>query len=100
MSRHAFDHTIQHFINRPVVTPDDRMWLKRVGVPSGSYYTQLVDSIANLIATYYARETATLLRLALCPELPVSGPAMSLNRIYMIKLDGVKIIILYLHLPT
>lgn len=55
MSEESFNYTIEHFINRPVVMPDGRMWLKRLGVPSGSYYTQLIDSAVNLIATYYAQ---------------------------------------------
>lgn len=159
-SRHAFDYTIEHFIRRPVVMPDGRMWLKQVGVPSGSYYTQIIDSIANLIVTYYAqikvygrtfktyvlgddslfgvpetlqhpdpelfapyfeemgmrlstkkcitavraqdleflghvasgtrvdRDTAELLRLALYPEHPVSGPAISIARITGILIDS------------
>ncbi|KAK4887477.1 hypothetical protein RN001_003748 [Aquatica leii] len=153
MEEKAFEYSIEHFIRRPVVMPDGRMWLKQMGVPSGSYYTQLVDSIANLIAVYYAqlkiyertfetwvlgddsifgipldlphpileefathlhtlgftlsttkceiatradqmvylghsargtrvsRDTADMMRLALYPETPVTGPAMSIARI-------------------
>lgn len=55
MARHSFEYTKHHFIHTPVVMPDGRLWLKHVGVPSGSYYTQLVDSIANYIATTYAQ---------------------------------------------
>lgn len=164
MSEYAFEYTIQHFINRPVIMPDGRIWLKRVGVPSGSYYTQMIDSVVNLIATYYAqlslqpnvynrtfttfvlgddsifgiptdlgypdptmfephfkelgltlsptksivanraselkflghvargtrvdRDSATLLRLALYQEQPVSGPAMSITRITGLLIDS------------
>jgi len=35
--------------------PDGRMWLKRVGVPSGSYFTQLVDLVVNHIIISYAQ---------------------------------------------
>jgi len=149
----SFEYTIEHFINRPVVMPDGRMWLKRVGVPSGSYYTQLIDSVVNHIIINYcqlkiynrtfktyvlgddslfgipvdlgvpnleefshhlqtlgftlstqkciitkrpenleflghvakgtrvSRETADLMRLALYPEYPVTGPAISMTRI-------------------
>lgn len=51
----SFHYSIEHFINRPVVMPDGRMWLKRVGVPSGSYFMQLVDSIVNHIIISYAQ---------------------------------------------
>lgn len=151
--------------------PDGRLWLKRVGVPSGSYYTQIIDSVCNLIVTYYAqlkeygrifrtyvlgddslfgvpidlpypdpqlfqphfeklgmtlslakcivatradqleflghvargirvdRDTAELLRLALFPEHPVSGPAMSLTRITGLLVDSALCSwsIIYLH---
>lgn len=152
-SKHFFTHT-------PVVMPDGRLWYKHLGVPSGSYFTQLIDSIANHIVTTYAqlkhygrsfkthvlgddslfgvpiefglpslhyfkphtlalgltlhpdkgciatrpdhleflghcargtkvdRETAGMMRLALYPEHPVLGPAISLQRIKGILLDS------------
>lgn len=49
----AFEYSIAHFTKRPVVVPDGHMWLKRVGVPSGSYFTSMIDSIANYIAITY-----------------------------------------------
>lgn len=159
-SRRAFDYTKHFFIHTPVVMPDGRLWYKHLGVPSGSYYTQLIDSIANHIVTTYAqlshygsafktyvlgddslfgvpiefglpsidyfrqpalklgltihpekgvvatraseleflghcaygtkvnRETAGMMRLALYPEHPVTGPAHSLQRIKGILLDS------------
>lgn len=33
----SFNYTIEYFINTPVVMPDGRMWLTKVGLPSGSY---------------------------------------------------------------
>lgn len=160
MERASFEYTKHFFIRRPIVMPDGRMWLKKVGVPSGSYYTQLVDSIANSIVNAYAqlkvygttfptyvlgddslfgvprdlgfpdldrfaeafksigmtlspdkcivtqradelqflghcarhtrlhRDSADLIRLALYPEFPVTGPAMSMTRIVGLLLDS------------
>lgn len=159
-SKHAFDYSRHFFIHRPVVMPDGRMWLKHLGIPSGSYFTQLIGSICNMIATHYAqlklygnvfetfvlgddslfgipvelgepkltdfsphfeylglqmhpnkgvvtihpgeldflghcargskldRASADLMRLALYPEYPVTGPAQSLNRVKGIMLDS------------
>jgi hypothetical protein len=42
----------QLFTNTPVVMPDGRLYIVRTGVPSGSFFTQLVDSIVNLILIY------------------------------------------------
>lgn len=55
MARYSFEYTKEFFIHTPIVMPDGRMWLKHVGVPSGSYYTQMIDSVANSIATHYAQ---------------------------------------------
>lgn len=55
MSINAFNYSRFHFITRPVVMPDGRLWLKKLGIPSGSYYTQLIGSICNLILCYYAQ---------------------------------------------
>lgn len=159
-ARKAFEYTEHFFIHTPVVMPDGRLWYKHLGVPSGSYYTQLIDSIANYIVTTYTqlkhygrsfktyvlgddslfgvpiefgrpqldyfrkyaldlgltihpekgivatkptdleflghcaygmkvdRETAGMMRLALYPEHPVTGPAHSLQRIKGILLDS------------
>jgi hypothetical protein len=43
-----------YFTNTPIAMPDGCMYVKRRGVPSGSYFTQLIDSIVNFIAVQYA----------------------------------------------
>lgn len=159
-SKWAYEYTKHFFIHTPIVMPDGRMWYKHLGIPSGSYYTQMIDSIANHIVITYAqlkhygrsfktyvlgddslfgvpiefgipsldffkphisalgltlhpekgciatrasdleflghsaygtkvdRETAGMMRLALYPEHPVTGPAHSLQRIKGILLDS------------
>jgi hypothetical protein len=64
MEEDAFDFTAEHFINTPIVMPDGKLFLCSTGIPSGSYYTQLVDSIVNLIFI-----TWLLLRQGLNPPL-------------------------------
>jgi hypothetical protein len=53
----SFEYTRNFFIHTPVVMPDGKMWLKALGVPSGSYYTQIVDSICNSILIAYAQKS-------------------------------------------
>lgn len=54
-SQQAWRYNQHFFIHTPVVMPDGRLWYKHLGVPSGSYFTQLIDSIANHIVTTYAQ---------------------------------------------
>lgn len=51
----VWEYNKHFFIHTPVVMPDGRLWYKHLGVPSGSYFTQLIDSIANFIVTTYAQ---------------------------------------------
>jgi hypothetical protein len=49
----AFRKLSRYFIHTPIVMPDGGMYRKHKGVPSGSYFTQLVDSIVNYAALRY-----------------------------------------------
>jgi len=42
-----------YFINTPVVTSDGDVFIKHGGVPSGSFFTQLIDSVINFIIIAY-----------------------------------------------
>lgn len=47
-----FDYCKELFINTPVIMPNGKLYLAKIGVPSGSLFTQIVDSIINLILMY------------------------------------------------
>ena len=49
----AWKYSTEFFIRTPVVMPEGRMWLKKLGVPSGSYFMELVDSVINHILSKY-----------------------------------------------
>ncbi len=47
MAERTFWYSWEFFKNTPVVMPDRNMWLVRGGVPSGSHFTLMIDSIVN-----------------------------------------------------
>jgi hypothetical protein len=46
-SRDAFEFCKIFFINRKIAAPDNTVYFKECAVPSGSYYTMLIDAIIN-----------------------------------------------------
>jgi len=50
----AWNYLVRYFIETPLRLCNGERWRKTAGVPSGSYFTQLVDSIVNWILINYA----------------------------------------------
>lgn len=50
----AWQYIVNYFINTPVRLCNGERYRKRKGVASGSYFTQLIDSVVNWIVTTYA----------------------------------------------
>lgn len=44
---------VHYFVHTPLLMPDGHIYTKHQGVPSGSYFTQLIDSIVNYISVQY-----------------------------------------------
>lgn len=51
--KNVWDGMVWYFINTPMLMPDGRMFRKRRGVPSGSWWTQMIDSVVNYIVIEY-----------------------------------------------
>lgn len=52
LDRLVFDFCYSLFMNTPLVMPDGRLYVVSSGVTSGSYFTQIIDSIVNMIVIY------------------------------------------------
>lgn len=50
---HLWSEVQRYFINTPIRLKSGKIWVKSSGVPSGSYFTNLVDSVCNAIMTHY-----------------------------------------------
>lgn len=50
---YGWDTVVKYFITTPIVMPDGHLYVgKNHGVPSGSYFTQIIDSIVNVAVMY------------------------------------------------
>jgi hypothetical protein len=47
--RSCFSFMRDLFMNNPIVMPDGKLFIVRAGLPSGSYFTQILGSICNLL---------------------------------------------------
>lgn len=52
-AKYGWKTVIEYFIHTPIVMPDGHLYTgKNHGVPSGSYFTQIIDSIVNVAMMY------------------------------------------------
>jgi hypothetical protein len=52
--RHAYDMLIQYFINTPILLPNGSVYKKHKGVPSGSMFTNIIESVMTRALVIFA----------------------------------------------
>lgn len=53
LKQYGWKTVVEYFIHTPIVMPDGHLYTgKNHGVPSGSYFTQMIDSIVNVAMMY------------------------------------------------
>jgi len=62
-ARKAFSNIIEYFLHTPMLLPNGRVVQKSFGVPSGSHFTNIIDSIINRIL---------ILTFSLFSDIPIS----------------------------
>lgn len=67
---------VWYFIHTPILMPDGYVYKKHQGVPSGSYFTQMIDSIVNYISVQYM-------------SIRLSGQAIPSGRLYVLGDDSI-----------
>jgi len=79
--RNVWDGLVWYFIHTAILMPDGRMFRKKLGVPSGSWFTQLIDSIVNYILVEYlgACQNVTLKKTKVLGDDSVSRAAYALD---------------------
>lgn len=54
LERYGWSQIVKYFVYTPIVMPNGKLYTgKRHGVPSGSYFTQMIDSIVNTLIQFW-----------------------------------------------